>query len=103
MMAVEAQCSGEFGVALLSGELSCGRIEISGGRRPVVVNDATLRADQIMISNQGLEALTVGQSGRLYGTSVDTRTGSLVGQRPGFRSPHSCGSSGPPFVPLDHY
>src|SRR3546814_3750102 len=102
MMAGEAQCSGEFGVALLSGELSCGRIEISGGRRPVVVSDATLRADQIMISNQGLEALTVGQSGRLYGTSVDIRTGSLGGARAGVRYNPPFGSSGPMFVQLDN-
>src|SRR3546814_10843907 len=68
--------------------------------RPVVVSAATLRADQIMISNQGLEALTVGQSGRLYGTSVDIRTGSLGGARAGVRYNPAFGSSGPMFVQL---
>src|SRR3546814_20791238 len=55
-----------------------------------------------MIANQGLEALTVGQSGRLYGTSVDIRTGSLGGARAGVRYNPAFGSSGPMFVQLDN-
>lgn len=99
---VEAECSGEFGIAVFSGELLCGRIEISGATRPVVVGNATLRADEIVISNQGLEALTVGQAGRLYSTCVDIRSGSLGGSRTGIRYNPAFGSGGPMLVHVDN-
>jgi hypothetical protein len=85
VQSVKATCAGEFGVAVLSGSLSFDSIDITGSRRPVVVANATLSGNMILVSDQENEAITLGGGGVLRAKTIDIRSGSIGGEGSGIR------------------
>ncbi|PWG02093.1 hypothetical protein [Sphingosinicella humi] len=79
VQSVEVSCGGEFGIAILSGALSCDRIEVTGGDRPIVVANASLSAKSITVKGQRREAITTGGAAMLAVQVINIDSGSMSG------------------------